>query len=105
MATTTERYATYRGHTYRLVFVGDTKFGRRAKLAFRDGSKEFWVTAGDITECRSGGVAETGAGRPVAACCRCGERLVLDELSAKSRRRVAEGRPTCCPDCLSGIPD
>lgn len=45
----TAKTATYKGRTYTLLFLGDTKFGRRAKLAFRDGSKEFWVPAAAVT--------------------------------------------------------
>jgi hypothetical protein len=44
------RYATYKGKTYRLLYLGSTKYGRRAKLAFRDGSKEFWVAAELVSE-------------------------------------------------------
>jgi hypothetical protein len=40
--------ATYRGRTYKLEFIGQTKFGKRAKLAFLDGSKEFWVSASEV---------------------------------------------------------
>lgn len=43
--TTTSRTATYKGRTYRCLFVGDTKYGRRARLQFFDGSKDFWVDA------------------------------------------------------------
>ena len=46
-----DRFATYKGKTYLLKFLGETKFGRRAKLAFRDGSKEFWVEAKLVSEC------------------------------------------------------
>jgi len=35
----------YKGHTYRLLWMGDTKFGQRAHLAFCDGAKDFWVDA------------------------------------------------------------
>lgn len=37
--------ATYKGRKYKLLWVGDTKFGRRAHLGFWDGSKSFWVDA------------------------------------------------------------
>ncbi len=47
---TTTRYASYKGKTYRLGFLGQTKYGRRAKLASLDGSKEFWVAAELVTE-------------------------------------------------------
>lgn len=51
-----DRTATYKGRKYLLKFLGKTKFGRRAKLAFLDGSKEFWVSADLVTE---GGEEET----------------------------------------------
>lgn len=53
------RTAQYKGRTYRLEYLGATKFGRRAKLKFMDGSKEFWVEAGLVTE----GRADAGASR------------------------------------------
>lgn len=76
MADTKERTATYKGKTYRLLFLGDTKFGRRAKLGFQDGSKEFWVPAAEVEA--SGGAATpartyTGnRSRDGAKCAACG---------------------------------
>ncbi len=35
--------ASYKGRTYRLLYAGTTKYGQKAKLAFMDGSKEFWA--------------------------------------------------------------
>jgi hypothetical protein len=66
--------ATYKGRVYRLEYVGATKFGRRAKLAFLDGSKEFWVDAAAVRE--GGGSSYTpsarrGGGR-VRTCSQCG---------------------------------
>ena len=52
--------ATYKGKTYRLEYLGPTKFGRRAKLAFMDGSKEFWVDAALVSE---GGASSSPATR------------------------------------------
>lgn len=78
--TTTTRTATYKGRTYRLEFLGDTKFGRRAKLAFLDGSKNFWVDASLVTEggaaVRTGYQVRTGG----SGCAECGKggRLVRD---------------------------
>jgi hypothetical protein len=43
------KYANYKGKTYRCEYIGATKFGRRARLAFMDGSKEFWVDASLVT--------------------------------------------------------
>ena len=50
MTAKTERYAAYKGKTYRLEFLGETKFGKRAKLSFLDGTKEFWVAAELVRE-------------------------------------------------------
>lgn len=48
--TTATKTAQYKGRTYRLLYIGQTKFGRRAKLGFTDGSKEFWVDAALVSE-------------------------------------------------------
>lgn len=45
------RYATYKGRPYVLVFQGPTNYGVRAKLAFLNGAKEFWVAADQIEAC------------------------------------------------------
>lgn len=37
--------ATYKGKKYKCLWVGETKFGRRAHLAFFSGDKDFWVGA------------------------------------------------------------
>jgi len=47
---TTNRTAIYKGRTYKLLFLGDTKYGKRAHLQFTDGSKDFWVSADLVTE-------------------------------------------------------
>lgn len=67
--------ATYKGRTYKLLFSGKTKFGNKAKLGFMDGSKEFWVDLGLITE----GSSEVSRTRPnsvrttrLRTCPRCG---------------------------------
>lgn len=41
----TWRPAMYKGYKYKLLWMGPTKFGQRARLAYMDGSKEFWVEA------------------------------------------------------------
>jgi hypothetical protein len=45
------RTVMYKGREYRLAWLGDTKYGRRAKLQFKDGSKEFWVAADAVELC------------------------------------------------------
>ena len=52
---TKSRTAEYKGRKYRLMWSGKTKYGMRAKLAFMDGSKEFWVDASLVSECESSG--------------------------------------------------
>lgn len=69
------RTCTYKGKAYRLLYIGQTKFGRKAKLSFMDGSKEFWVDASQVTE---GGSIRT-ASRPSSSRnprtgCSCGSR-------------------------------
>ena len=59
--------ATYKGRTYRLDWVGQTRYGRRAKLSFMDGSKSFWVDASKITEVSSSAHQEM--------CAECGDRV------------------------------
>lgn len=47
--------ASYKGRNYRLLWSGKTKFGRRAKLGFMDGSKEFWVDESLVSSAASSG--------------------------------------------------
>lgn len=35
----------YKGKVYNILYMGDTKYGPRARLQFLDGSKDFWVDA------------------------------------------------------------
>ena len=44
--------AEYKGRKYKLLWRGSTQFGERAKLAFFDGSKEFWVAANTLSGVR-----------------------------------------------------
>lgn len=47
---TSNRTAEYKGKKYRLLFLGNTKHGRRAHLQFFSGDKNFWVDARLVTE-------------------------------------------------------
>jgi hypothetical protein len=50
MSTTTEtKYASYKGRTYRLLWSGKTKYGKKAKLGFIGGSNEFWADLSMVT--------------------------------------------------------
>ena len=41
---------SYKGKTYLLKWRGPTKYGERARLQFLDGSKDFWVDAGLVSD-------------------------------------------------------
>ncbi len=43
-----ETTVSYKGRNYKQLWVGQTKYGRRAKLGFFDGTKEFWVDASAV---------------------------------------------------------
>jgi hypothetical protein len=43
------RTCHYKGRAYQLLWEGNTRYGHRAHLRFLDGSKEFWVDAGNIS--------------------------------------------------------
>lgn len=55
--------AMYKGKKYRVEFIGETKFGRRAKLSFMDGSKQFWVPAAEVNGVKEGDDAASAAKR------------------------------------------
>jgi hypothetical protein len=69
-----DRFAFYKGKRYRLEFLGPTAYGRRAKLAFLDGSKSFWVDAALVTEAtgQDGGDARAARRRNGGRCVECG---------------------------------
>lgn len=60
----TAQICEYKGRKYRLAWEGQTKFGRRAKLQFIDGSKEFWVAADSITTVAADSITTVSADRP-----------------------------------------
>lgn len=77
--------AEYKGRKYRLAFIGQTKFCRRAKLEFFDGSKEFWVAADAVSITENSPAKSSGfkrSRRP--SCWTC--------------RDIHDGG-TICPDC------
>jgi hypothetical protein len=49
MSDGTPQFATYKGRKYKLLFIGETRFGRRAHLQFQDGTKDFWVDERQIS--------------------------------------------------------
>lgn len=74
MSTIVDRFVEYNGRTYRLLWSGQTKYGRRAHLAFTDGSKDFWVDAAKCKDVEAK-VAQKRLSRgfgPVVSCWECG---------------------------------
>lgn len=83
-----DRTAKYKGRTYRLLFMGKTKHGQRAKLAFMDGSKEFWVEASAVIETKGGGSTPTASrsgGRRTGCACGSIEGEYYDWYCASCR--------------------
>jgi hypothetical protein len=71
---------TYKGRTYRLLWSGNTSFGRRAKLQFMDASKIFWVNLDQIQADQNETVHQQYKPRSYArrddmvSCKHCGQR-------------------------------
>ena len=69
--------AVYKGKTYVVLWTGGTKYGRRAHLQFRDGSRDFWVDASNLSNI----VVDTGNHRTSRSssgmCEECGERRAV----------------------------
>lgn len=66
---------TYKGRQYKQLFVGPTKFGRRAKLAFLDGGTEFWVDAklvSPVSAGKSHAPRAARSGKSLKTCRVCG---------------------------------
>ena len=42
------KYAIYNGKRYDIEYIGQTKYGERAKLKFTNGTQTFWVDVGKI---------------------------------------------------------
>lgn len=72
---TEQKYATYKGKTYRLMWEGKTKYGDKAKLAFLDGSKEFWVDRKLISHASAPQSSSRYDGRERGFCNECGEKI------------------------------
>ncbi len=86
MTSTSNQVAEYKGRKYRLVWQGQTKFGRRAKIQFFDGSKEFWVNADSIRVTESSSAPRS-----------YGFRRRRDDVCFTCRG-IHDGG-TICPDC------
>jgi hypothetical protein len=95
MSQTTTRYASYKGKTYRCLYTGQTKFGRKAKLSFLDGSKEFWVDLSLVTVDVPAPSSSRGS-RSGNVCAECGKggSLVSDlEDGLMKHRRCCDIEP------------
>ena len=58
---------SYKGRNYTVAFAGTTKFGEKAKLAFLDGSKEFWVDLALIAAPAASAPPSSRTGTPSAS--------------------------------------
>ena len=65
--------AVYKGRKYALKFIGPTKYGRRAHLAFFDGSRDFWVDANQVEVQESTRSGSRGRHSEEVRCAHCGE--------------------------------
>lgn len=83
--TASAQTATYKGRSYRLAWIGETKYGRRARLQFFDGSREFWVDAN--------AVSVSSSRRSNHGECQCG---ACDDLLSMGYR---PGQRVRCPEC------
>jgi hypothetical protein len=74
VASKPEQLAKYKGKTYRVLFLGPTKYGERARLQFMDGSKDFWVDA-RLVDVVKGTPQQRGRRRPGGRyeCPECGD--------------------------------
>lgn len=90
MPATSTQLGTYKGKTYRILYIGATKFGKRARLQFMDGSKDFWVGADLVTI----GASSSGQSRPASHSGRC--RGCGGSIQDAAHHRAMEGY---CGDC------
>lgn len=74
--------ATYKGHSYLLIWAGETRYGLRAKLQSPDGKYTFWVDVSALTDVH-----------PERVCVECG----LIDSSGSSVHPTRYG--TLCGNC------
>lgn len=90
--------ATYKGRPYLLLWLGETRRGPAAKLAFSDGSKTFWADASAVEVTKR--YEADRYGKPMTF----GR---LEALRAKYKRAreqgyedgIADGQRYCCEEC------
>lgn len=60
------RTGFYKGRKYRVDYIGNTKFGYRAKLSFFNGASTFWVPGNMVSGIKNGRSAPAPRPAPVA---------------------------------------
>ncbi len=58
-----EKIAVYKGKRYKLLWSGQTKHGRRAKLGWFNGQNEFWVNEDALEVESDASQSQEGGGR------------------------------------------
>jgi hypothetical protein len=84
-------FATYNGRVYVLKYMGRTKYGERALLQFRDGSREFWVDAKKVQRTDDSPGSSSSGG----VCSECGKRFHRLTPCRDSSGILG----VCCPMC------
>ena len=69
--------AVYKGRTYVVLWSGDTKYGKRAHLRFRDGSRDFWVDASSLSNMVVDNGGHEKSRSSGGMCDECGERRAV----------------------------
>lgn len=96
-----EGKATYKGKPYLLVWEGITSRGQAAKLAFTDGSKMFWASAGEYQVTKRYDAREY-RGRPEPMTFGTLKRLRAKFARARAEGNedgIAKGQRYECPEC------
>ncbi len=93
--------AQYKGRTYLLVWQGQTRRGRAAKLATLDGKKVFWADEADVTVVKH---YEAREYRGQTRAMTFGRLASLREKFARAKAEghedgIANGQRYTCPEC------
>lgn len=85
-------YGIYKGHKYKILWQGTTRYGEKAHLQFTDGSKDFWVPLALVSGVPS-----------VIPVSRITPQQLLKESPAGMKQQCEIGWPQskCCPVCHS----
>lgn len=85
------KYGLYKGRKYQVKFLGKTKHGDRAHLAFLDGSKDFWVDAKLVGEVPKEEAGQTTGPRPASEKQVAALKKILRQLSKVSQFDSSSG--------------